>query len=227
MAPRTFTLPFMPHRPTEPLAWNGASWGGLPFLEIAEFRPEGSGHRPRTRLKLAWTDGGICGLFEVLDRHVRCTRTRFQDPVYKDSCVELFLQPSPDSGYLNFEFNCGGALLASHITDPTRTPDGFKAFTRLSVDQGEMVEVFPSMPPRVDPEITEETLWHLGFFIPFGLIEDFSGPLGAMDGQNWHGNAYKCADDSSHPHWGSWAPVSALNFHLPHCFGVLAFEARK
>lgn len=224
MPPKKFTIAHIAHRPSHPLAWDGAVWGGMPSLNIDQFRPEGSAHRPRTRVKLAWTSEGLCGLFEVLDKHVRCTRTHFQAEVYKDSCVEIFIRPKAESGYFNFEFNCGGTLLASYITDPTRTDTGFKAFTRLSTLQGDQVEVFHSMPKIVDPEISKETLWLLGFFIPFALLESFIGPLGDISGQSWRGNVYKCADESSHPHWGAWAPVDALNFHLPQCFGMLDFK---
>jgi len=223
MAPPTATIPHRPHRPPHPLAWNGAYWGNIPFLTMAHFHPKSSAHRPRTRVKLTWTPEGICGLFEVIDNYVRCTRTSFQDDVYKDSCVEFFVQPKARFGYFNFEFNCGGALLASYITDPTRTEGGFVSFARLSPPQGELVEVFPSLPEIVDPEIKDETLWHLGFFIPFALLESFVGPLGQTNRQSWRGNVYKCADESSHPHWGSWAPVDALNFHLPRCFGLFEF----
>ena len=43
--------------------------------------------------------------------------------------------------------------------------------------------------------------------------------------RRWRGNAFKCADETSHPHWASWAPIGeALNFHAPGWFGDLDFE---
>ena len=223
MRPHT-TISALHHPPPEPLAWSDAPWNTVPTLDVAAFRPEGSDHRPRTQAKIGHTPDGLWGLFQVEDRYVKCTRTESQGDVYKDSCVEFFIQPGERGGYFNFEFNCGGTLLASHITDPTRTPNGFKAFTRLNRDQCEQVKVFHSMPQTVYPERNEETLWYLGFFIPFALLEDFVGPVAWKHGQAWHGNFYKCADESSHPHWGAWAPVDALNFHLPQCFGELTFS---
>ncbi|WP_300671348.1 carbohydrate-binding family 9-like protein [Desulfoluna sp.] len=219
------TIPYLPHRPQHPLDWNGSEWSAVPFLTLPHFRPESSDHRPPTRVKLACTPEGICGLFDVIDRFVRCTRTHFQDEVYKDSCVEFFIQPKADCGYFNFEFNCGGALLASYITDPTRTEKGFEAFSPLSSAQGALVKSFHSLPRVVDPERQMPTPWLLGFFMPFALLESFVGPLGEINRQHWRGNLYKCADASSHPHWGSWAPVDALNFHRPQCFGRLDVEA--
>ena len=48
------------------------------------------------------------------DQYVRCTHRTYGDPVYRDSCVEFFIQPKPGRGYFNFEFNCGGAFLCNY-----------------------------------------------------------------------------------------------------------------
>jgi len=42
----------------------------------------------------------------------------------------------------------------------------------------------------------------------------------------WRVNFYKCADDTSHPHWLTWSPVDLPepNFHHPQSFGILQFE---
>ncbi len=209
-------------RPRLEDGWDDPAWAAAAPLEIACFRPEGSDHRPRTRARLAWDDDGLCGLFRVEDRHVRSVHTRFGEPVYQDSCVEIFLQPRPGHGYLNFEMNAGGALLASHITDHRRTPDGFAAFTRLTEEDGRQVAVRSSLPSVVEPEVNAD--WQLAFSIPKALLEEYVGPLGPLEGQRWRANLYKCGDKTSHPHWASWSPVDALNFHLPHCFGTLRFE---
>jgi len=212
--------------PRPPLAagWDDAAWAEHPVLEIARFRPESSDHRPPTRARMAYDDKGLGGIFHVQDRYVRSVHARFGEPVYRDSCVEIFLQPKPDKGYLNFEMNAGGTLLASHITDHRRTPDGFAAFTRLPEEDGSLVGVRSSLPRVVDPEVQAPVEWELAFFIPISLLEKYVGPIGPLGGQTWRANLYKCADATSHPHWASWSPVDALNFHLPGCFGTLAFE---
>ncbi len=128
-------------RPPLTARWDDPAWADRPALEIASFRPEGSDHRPRTQARLAYDDEGLGGIFHVEDRYVRSVQTRFGEPVYRDSCVEIFLQPKPDRGYLNFEMNAGGALLASHITDHRRTPDGFAAFTRLTEEDGRIARI--------------------------------------------------------------------------------------
>jgi len=219
----TYTVSRAHRRPEMLGLWDGPAWRGVPCLTIAYFRPEGSRHRPVSRVKLAYDLDGLFGLFQVRDNYVRCLRTRFQDQVYKDSCVEFFVQPKYESGYFNFEFNCGGALLASYITDSTRVHDGFKASTPLSESNARRLRIFNSMPQVVEPELTDETTWCIEFHIPFALLEAYVGPIAIDKGSVWRANFYKCGDDTSHPHWGAWSPVDELNFHLPRCFGRLDF----
>ncbi len=145
------------------------------------------------------------------------------DEVWKDSCVEFFMQPRNGQGYFNLEMNAGGAHLCSYIEDPARVPGGFKKFARLPAEIGGAIRLHSSLPNVIDPEIVGPVCWQLNFFVPFSLIETYAGPLGEMPGRQWRGNFYKCADETSHPHWAAWAPVDELNFHLPRCFGTLRF----
>ncbi|HVM48357.1 MAG TPA: carbohydrate-binding family 9-like protein [Candidatus Acidoferrum sp.] len=209
-----------------PLApnWDDPAWRTAETLELRHFRPESSDHHPRTFARLLHSGSGLHGIFQVHDRHVRCVRTAYFDQVWKDSCVEFFVQPRPDRGYFNLECNCGGAHLCSYITNPERTPDGFKEFTKLPASIGGRIQVRSSLPPRIEPEITEPVVWTLAFYAPFELFEAYVGALEPVSGQAWRANFHKCADESSHPHWGTWAPLEALNFHDPKCFGSLAFE---
>jgi len=198
-------------------------WHPIPSVEIGRFLSQSSSHRPGTQVRLTYDALGILGRFEVKDRFVRCVRTDYGSEVWKDSCVEFFAEPKPGFGYFNFEFNCGGAFLVNHIVEPTRTADGFKQFTRLPWSIAAQVKVRASLPAVVEPEIAEATAWTLEFQIPFGLFEEYVGPLGKVSGQTWRGNFCKCAEDNSHPHWAAWSPVDEFNFHRPNCFGELRF----
>jgi len=199
-------------------------WNTAYTLEIVHFRPESSSHRPKTQARLLYDERGIHGLFRVQDQYVLCRRTNYGDEVWKDSCVEFFVRPSEDRGYLNFEFNCGGAFLCSYITNWERTPTGLKEFSRIPACEAAQVRVRPSARGRIDPECVTAMVWTLGFFIPFGLIEKFVGSIGDPQGQIWRANFYKCVEENSHPHWAAWSPVDELNFHLPACFGTIQFE---
>jgi hypothetical protein len=203
--------------------WDGPAWGDTPFLPIDCFRPESTSHRPLVRCKLLYDDSVLYGLFSVKDRYVRCIHAGFQAPVYEDSCVELFVQPRADKGYFNFEFNCGGTLLASYVTDPTKINGRVAGATPLSLEEGRQVAVYGSLPPIVEDEIEDEVTWSLEFTIPFVLLSTYVGNLGNPESREWRGNLYKCGNKTTHPHWASWSPLGERNFHAPQDFGVLRF----
>jgi hypothetical protein len=211
-------------RPNLKGEWSGPAWEQADTLEIANFRPESSEHHPKTHARLLYTKDGLFGIFRVEDRYVRCLGSHYMDPVYKDSCVEFFVQPRRGKGYFNFEFNCGGSLFCFYIVDPTRVSGGWKDATPLPEVDGQRVAVFHSMPEIVEPEISAPTEWVLEFFIPLDLLEKYVGPIGEVQRQEWQANFYKCADGTSHPHWASWSPVAEFDFHLPRCFGTIRFE---
>lgn len=199
-------------------------WPAIEPVLVGNFLPASSSHRPQTLARLVYDAHGLHGQFQVEDRFVRCVRIEYGSEVWKDSCVEFFVEPKPGRGYFNFEFNCGGAFLVNHIVDPTRTLEGFKEFVRIPEAVARTVRVRPSLPPVCEPEIGEAVTWTLEFFIPFALLEKYVGPLGDVAGQTWRGNFYKCAEENSRPHWAAWSPVDEFNFHRPHCFGELRFS---
>ena len=186
-------------------------------------RPESSDHRPEVAFRVLHDGTRLYVRFDVKDRYVRSVQTAYQAPVCTDSCVEFFVQPKAGKGYFNFEVNAGGTLLLYYVEDPARTAKGLAKFTPVPEAWGRRVEIRPSLPPVVDPERAEPLAWHVSYKVPFALFEAFAGEVG-KGGAVWRANFYKCGDKTSHPHWLSWSPVTALNFHLPACFGELALE---
>lgn len=203
--------------------WDGPAWAQAEPLPIACFRPESSDHRPVTAARLLYDDEALHGIFLVQDRYVRGRFTRFQDPVWRDSCVEFFVQPGGAGPYFNFEFACGGAFLAHYVTDPRRSGGKVAGFTPLAESDAAAVRVYHSLPAVVEPEISQPTLWRLEFAIPLALLAKYAEFSRPAAGHIWRANFYKCAEENSHPHWAAWAPVDELNFHLPRCFGTLRF----
>jgi len=227
MTERSYRVSFNEYSGGNPEGWQGSLWGSVRALNIDRFRPESSAHHPLTQCKLLYNADGIRGIFRVEDRYVRCTHTGFQSEVYKDSCVEFFVRPKASAGYFNFEFNCGGALLATYVTDPTRVNGRVRGCSPLSPDETRSIVRFASLPRIVEPEIPGPVTWFLEFIIPWSVLVTYTGKLGGISGQTWRANFYKCANETSHPHWGAWAPVRALNFHAPEDFGTLHFTQRK
>lgn len=200
--------------------WDSERWQGAAVLDVSSFHERSTEHRPMTQARMAWDDAGVYGIFRVEDRFVRAASVGRQIRVCGDSCVEWFVQPTGSEGHFNFEFNCGGSLL-------TRYNVLQRAERTLIAEQWlDQMQIAASMPKRVEPEISEPTTWTLAFFVPFGLFgaylgDDFAVP---QRGDVWRANWFKCGDDTSHPHWGSWAPIGeTLNFHQPDRFGEMAF----
>jgi hypothetical protein len=205
--------------------WDGPAWGPADVVEVSHFHAKSSDHRPRTRAKLLYDDRGIHALFRVADRYVKCTRTEHQSNVCRDACVEFFVQPKPGHGYFNIEMNCGGTMLLYYLRDASRDANGKLAnFQIVPPEELAAVRVHHSMPKSVPEEIVEPVEWWIEYFIPLALMERYVGPLGAPAQRRWRGNFYKCADDTSHPHWATWAPIERLDFHQPECFAPLTFE---
>jgi len=109
--------------------WDAPVWGQADVAVVAQFQPDGSDHRPRTEARLLHHEEGLCGIFKVEDQYVRATHTQFQSNVYLDACVELFIRPKADKGYMNFEMNCCGTLLHYYIEDWRPKGDRFEKFT--------------------------------------------------------------------------------------------------
>src|SRR4051794_33190380 len=191
-------------RPTLTGDWSGRAWHDAEIANIASFHPASSDHRPVTQAKVLYDDAGLYVIFRVRDRFVICTRTENQSLTSKDSCVEVYFQPFPDKGYLNFEMNCGGALLLFYVTDATRV-EATIFRERVIVPQSliDTMRIYHSLPRVIEGEIVEPVEWTVEYFIPYGIFEHYVGPLGEPSSRQWRGNFFKCADDSSHPHWAS------------------------
>ncbi|NKB67033.1 MAG: diguanylate cyclase [Candidatus Latescibacteria bacterium] len=206
--------------------WERPQWERAQTLEVSHFPWEDSGHRPRTRARLLY-DSHILGIiFQVEDRYIRAVAEKFQGNVCQDSCVEFFVAPLVGSNaYFNFEVNCGGTMLVRRcVPQDERRPDWQTA--ALTLEEGASIGMAHSLPRIVEPEMTEPTTWTLEYQVPFSLFTDYYPIDRPGPGTAWRGNFYKCGDLTSHPHWGSWAPVGTPrpNFHQPAFFQTILFS---
>lgn len=205
--------------------WDRPVWTAATTLQVTHFPWKDSGHRPRVLARLLYDDTALGLIFRVEDRYVRAVAQRFQDSVCTDSCVEFFVAPVPGStAYLNFEVNCGGTMLVFRCPSPEERQAG-KEQVVLTAEDEAMMPVAHSLPKNVDPELAEPTTWTVEYHLPFALFTKYFGISRPQAGTTWRANFYKCADHTSHPHWGSWAPVDtpAPNFHVPASFQPLLF----
>jgi hypothetical protein len=128
-------------------------------------------------------------------------------------------------GYFNLEINCGGAFTCSYVEHPEPVQAGLPPGVTLMPAQAASLSIYHSLSGPIDHELPGPLLWTIEVRIPVTLFEYYVGPIEGLGGKVWRGNFYKCADKSSHPHWASWCPVGALDFHRPQDFGILQFVA--
>jgi hypothetical protein len=202
--------------------WEKYPWKEIPSLQLNHIMGEKPDHFPRTEAKLAYDNESIYVIFRVQDRFVLSKHSNHQDPVYKDSCVEFFFIPGEDTelGYFNLEMNCGGTMLFHHQLKPR---EGSVDIHPRHISE---IEVAASLPKIVDPEIKSDTTWVVEYRIPFSILKDYFEFNIPGEGSLWRANFYKCADESSHPHWLTWAPVQkpTPDFHMPEFFGHIEFH---
>ena len=215
-SPGPYTIRRAPEALGEPTAEAGRSlWSAADELEVTHYVWPDSGHRPRTRARLLWDDNWLAVLFVVDDQYVRAVAQRFNDSVCHDSCVEFFVAPAGDA-YFNFEVNCGGTMLLYRCGAAT---------VEVPEEEGATIAMAHTQPKIVDPEVVGPTTWAVEYHVPWSLFESHFGPVTPRAGSVWRANFYKCGDRTSHPHWGSWAPVDSPrpNFHRPESFRPIHF----
>lgn len=172
-------------------------------------------YRPMASFSAAYSASALYIDFLVRCNYLRAENYLPQSPVSEDSCVEFFVEPRPGGEYWNFEFNCIGAVNASHrLSRP--------APTRLTEAEISTILRYPSCGTRPFRELEGLFTWNLLVSIPFTLIGLDAGNLP----EKMRGNFYKCASATSEPHFLTWNPVftERPDFHRPEFFGDIYFE---
>ncbi len=202
--------------------WDQGQWANTEKLYLANFmgpRPE---HFPHTQAKLLYDESTLYVFFRVKDQYVRAVAEQFHDPVCQDSCVEFFFTCGTDiaTGYFNLETNCSGMLLFYHQIKKGKNARA------VATEDCKQIKVVSSLPEKVDPEVTEPTLWTVKYALPIDILRKYASVDAPGPHVLWKANFYKCADKTSHPHWLTWNPVDrpSPNFHLPQYFGTIEFE---
>lgn len=199
-------------------------------LAIAHYRPAppDAPRRPDVRVGLERGESALHVRFDVWDVSLLARRVEHQAMVCRDSCVEFFFEPEAGgaAGYLNLEVNCIGAALLHHHPTGERNvgePVDPAVIAALNIETS-----LPREP--IDPERRGEVSWWVRFAVPFDAVAGVTGrPVERVAGPglslDWRGNFYKCADESRHPHWGAWSPITGeLDFHRPDCFAAITFD---
>jgi len=202
--------------------WDKPVWKDIETIVLKNYMGEKPAHFPTVHAKLAYDNENIYIIWKVDDQYIRAVAEEDQGPVFRDSCVEFFFIPDNLAGteYFNLEMNCGGTMLFHH---QDFNKDGS---VNISKDDISQMKVAHSMPRLIKKEIKEETTWYLEYAIPFSILTNYYNLEFPESGTVWRANLYKCADDTSQPHWLTWSKVDypEPRFHMPEFFGTLVFE---
>jgi len=200
---------------------DGPGWTAAEPLALEAFMGERPAHFPRVQARVLYDARALYVAFRVEDRYVRAVAEHLHGEVWKDSCVEFFFTPGvdPAPGYFNLEVNCGGTFIMRH-------QQSLEEFRLIDPADCAGVEVYHSMPKIVNPELAGPLTWGVAYRLPLDFLSKYAPVTPPAPGVTWRANFYKCADDSSHPHWLTWSPIDwpEPRFHLPEFFGVLKFS---
>ncbi len=176
---------------------------------IANHRPEGA-VAPKTEGWMRYMPGtGFEVTLRCYETAPKAVYNQPDDPVFEDSCMEVFLDVFPELpqyGYINMEMNAAGVARCKFGTDRHNR----YALLERGIAQPEFAVSFGKDYWQVKCMITENLLEIL-----------YERPCRLAPGHEMRGNFYKCGDKTDAPHWASWSPVGKLDFHTPEFFGTL------
>ncbi|KRE73822.1 carbohydrate-binding family 9-like protein [Paenibacillus sp. Soil750] len=194
------------------------SWNGTPELAIDHYFWLDNGYTPTVKAKLLYTSECIHLHYNIYEANPTILYHTMNEPVFKDSCVEFFFQPLPESDprYLNFEMNAAGTLLlklGSDRNDRTYLQNVDPALFLIHTSTG-----------CYDP-IANMSYWQLEISIPFDWIQTMFPDFRPETGRTFRANFYKCGDETPLPHYGCWNRItsSVPDFHRSCDFGELEF----
>jgi len=167
---------------------------------------------PKVEVAAAYTKEALLFKYYITETTHRATYQLPNEPVFKDSCVELFIAVDDSGNYYNFEFNSLGTCLASYGKDRNNrlklTPEVIAKICR----QIKWVNYSPSK---------HQFDWELTLIFP---AEAFCfHQVKYQPSQQFRVNFYKCGDELPEPHYLAWNPVRSevMDFHQPRFFGLL------
>ena len=209
MESRVYHIPTLPAGTTA----DAVAWNEIPAASIDNFFWY-EGHTPATAARLVYVEGfGFLLRMTCAEADPKAVYTRYNEPVYTDSCMEFFCDWLGDGRYINMEMNSLGTLLSC-------IGSGRHARTPIADLAGG--EIFP-----VAGEVSEGK-WQVTAAIPTALLCRILGvdSIPFASGYTFRGNFYKCGDETPVMHYGMWNPVGTEkpDFHRPEYFGTLVMD---
>lgn len=173
----------------------------FPWANVGEVNPE-------VTFAILYDDNGIGIKYICRENNIVANTTFHNDvDIYQDSCVEYFLNLSPDTTdkYLNFELSVTGFM---HL--------GFGANRYDRIIQEIDFSVF-----HIDTKLTDGG-WEAKFYIPFSVAKNYYATISP----EFLGNIQKCVEATEQPHFGCWNRITTEtpDFHVSEDFGKFILE---
>ena len=185
----------------------------LPLFKIDSVCWRQFPEKPEVTCRAGWWDQEILLQFRVKEKTSRASFTEPNSPVYKDSCVEFFIE-SGDGNYFNFECNPIGTCYLGRGTGRADTGP---------IARVNMVRSIPSLEKVPFHEEVKEP-WELTLVLPLEIFK--ATPLASPGGKTFKANFYKCGENLTTKHYLCWNPIISdkPDFHHPKQFGSLFFN---
>ena len=166
----------------------------------------------RTFFKAAYDDDFLYFLFKCEDDYKKATMTKYNDKLYEEDVVEIFIDDNNDlKTYIEIEVNPLNTVLHYLINNNLK---------------GNVIGF-----ARVDQKINSAVLnnnsngeWSVEISIPFSeFATSINNP--PIIGDIWHINVYRIdRNPNSTDEYSAWSPTGKIDFHMPGCFGELVFD---
>ena len=171
--------------------------------------------KPKVSFAIAHASDHLFIKYDVTEKELLARYKRTNEPVYKDSCVEFFIEIGEDKAYYNLEFNRLGTCLGAfgpHRYDRKLIPVEILQTIR---SERTLKQIHVNHEPVIN--------WTLTLSIPIAVF--CFNKLKSIRHKNCRMNFFKCGDDLSHPQYVAWNNIVSAtpNFHLPEFFGKVEF----
>ena len=199
----SYTISHVDTRPSD--------WSGIPELEIGSCL-FASPMTERVTAKLCWSEEAFHVQLRAVEKEILARYTEHTDPVWTDSCLEMFFAPvEDDKRYFNFECNPNGAVCFGF---------GYGRHDRIRLLPFADLKALC----HLETVRTAEG-WGVNFSMPEELVRLFFPSFRLESGRKMRANFYKCGDDLSCPDERTWSPITNGNtdFHQSEFFGELIF----
>jgi hypothetical protein len=172
---------------------------------------------PEASFSIAHGNNCIFLKYYVAEDVVRATWYKPNDPVYKDSCVEFFIDFDDSKEYYNLEFNVTGTCKLNYGTER----DNRKLISEQLIAA---IKYLATIQNKTGADGKPRVEWELTLMIPLNVFSE--NKLASLSGRKCYGNFYKCGDDLPMPHFLAWNNIQSAepNFHVPECFGEIIFQ---